>query len=131
MSDFRCNYGDALTHIPINSEPYFTQSYSLKNYPHIMPSRKRAAYDASFKLKVVKFAEECQNNLLAARKFMISEKQVREWRKSASKLTTFPKTKKASRGKKIQFIQEKQQSKKWIAQSGYIVARNAIRVTTE
>ena len=41
-----------------------------------MPSRKSAAYDASFKLKVVKFAEECQNKQLTARKFVISEKQV-------------------------------------------------------
>ena len=89
-----------------------------------MPSRKRATYDATFKLKVVKFAQECQNNRLTARKFMISEKRIQEWRKSASKLATLPKIKKANRGKKTQFIQEEQQLEEWlvsIKQSGYIV----------
>ena len=96
-----------------------------------MPGRKRAAYDASFKLKVVKYAEECNNNRLTARHFEVDEKQVRQWRKTADQLATLPKTKKANRGRKAQFIREEQQLKEWVLslrQSGFIVTRGAIRV---
>lgn len=42
--------------------------------------RKRSSYDAAFKLKVVKFAEE-NGNRSAGRQYDISEKLVRDWRK--------------------------------------------------
>ena len=92
---------------------------------------KRTAYEAGFKLQVVKFAEECQNNRRTAREFGISEKLVRDWRKAAPTLATLPRGKKACRGLKTQFIREEQQLKDWLMslrQSGYIVTRAAIRV---
>jgi transposase-like protein len=96
-----------------------------------MSVRKRIAYDAGFKLQVVKFAEECQNNRLTAREFNIGEKLVRDWRKAAPKLATIPRSKKACRGLKTQFVREEKQLKEWLIslrQSGYIVTRAAIRL---
>ena len=69
----------AHTHIYIvaNRKPFFFSQLD-KKFPHVMLSRKRAADDANFELNVVKFAEECQNSYLTARKFMITEKHLRE-----------------------------------------------------
>ena len=47
--------------------------------------RKRYAYDAAFKSKVVNYAE-ATNNCAAAREFCVDEKQVREWRKDRTTL---------------------------------------------
>ena len=59
--------------------------------------RKRCSYDARFKLEVVQFALESNNNSKTAREFGVSEKQVREWRKCGEELAAMPKTKKACR----------------------------------
>lgn len=94
-------------------------------------SRKRNAYEASFKLKVVKFAEECQNNRKTAREFDISEKCVRDWRKLAPKLATLGRTVKACRGRKTLFVAEERELKEWLLslrQNGFIVTRAAIRM---
>ncbi|OOZ66168.1 hypothetical protein BOW47_12420, partial [Solemya velum gill symbiont] len=58
--------------------------------------RKRSSYDAAFKLKAVEFAEE-NGNRAAGRKFDISEKLVRDWRKQKEELLEMPKTKRARR----------------------------------
>ena len=61
--------------------------------------RKRPAYDASFKLRVVQYAELTGNNNLAvARDFSVDERQVRDWRKAKETLASLTKTKKACRG---------------------------------
>ena len=49
------------------------------------PARKRMKYNAGFKLKVVEFAKKT-NNCAAAREFTISEKLVRDWRKTEVEL---------------------------------------------
>ena len=61
-------------------------------------SRKRASYDASFKLKVVQKADEFGSNRKTAEYFGVNEKQVREWRKSSDKLRKCPKTAKRLEG---------------------------------
>ena len=63
--------------------------------------QKRSAYDASFKLRVVQYAELTGNNNLAAvREFCVDERQVRDWRKAKETLAYIPKTKKPCRGDK-------------------------------
>ena len=47
--------------------------------------RKRFAYNAAFKLKVVNYAE-ANNSCAAAREFCIDEQQVREWQKDRTTL---------------------------------------------
>ena len=59
--------------------------------------RKRAAYDAGFKLRVVELAEQSSNRA-AAREFGVNEKIVRDWRLKKDVLSAMPKTKKARRG---------------------------------
>ena len=51
--------------------------------------RKRSAYDAGFKLKVVEYAES-NNNSKAGREFGVSEKLVRDWRKAKETLMDIP-----------------------------------------
>ena len=63
----------------------------------VMLKRKRSAYDASFKLRVVQYAE-LNNNSAAAREFCIDDRQVRDWRKAKETLASLPKMKKACRG---------------------------------
>ena len=58
-----------------------------------MPKRKRASYDAAFKLRVIEFAEN-SNNCAAMREFDINEKLVRDWRKNKPKLVDAPKSEK-------------------------------------
>ncbi|KAK2142220.1 hypothetical protein LSH36_983g00068 [Paralvinella palmiformis] len=92
--------------------------------------RKRCAYGTEFKLKVVYYADKCHNNSQTAREFNVSEKQVRDWRKSALDLAKMPRTKKARRGGKPSFLQEERELKDWICDSrqhGYVVTRGAIR----
>ncbi|XP_067947275.1 uncharacterized protein [Watersipora subatra] len=93
--------------------------------------RKRSAYDASFKLKVVQYAETCINNRKTAAEFGISEKQVRDWRKIKLELLEMPRHKKARRGLQTSFLNEENELKNWILnlrQEGYIVTRSAIRL---
>ena len=96
-----------------------------------MPHRKRAAYEAGFKLKVVQFALNCKNNRKTAREFDISEKLVRDWLKAAPKLAKLNKSVKACRGSKTPFVREEKELKDWLLslrQNGYIVTRGAIRL---
>ena len=57
-------------------------------------SEKRRSYEARFKLQVIAFAEE-KGNRAAERKFSVSEKLVRDWRKQKSKLKKTPKKRRA------------------------------------
>ncbi|KAG7174759.1 Pogo transposable element-like 58 [Homarus americanus] len=84
-------------------------------------------YDASFKLKVVRFAK-ASNNTAAAREFGIYEKQVREWKKAEEKLTDIPRTKCALRRGKQQWP-ELEKLFKWVnenRESGYVITGNVI-----
>ena len=56
--------------------------------------RKRSSYDASFKLKVIRYAEE-HGNRAAGREFCIDEKSVRQWRSMKEELDKMPKSKRA------------------------------------
>ena len=85
--------------------------------------RKRNAYEASFKLKVVKFALTCGNNCKTAADFGISENQVRDWRKITNELSEMPCTKKARWGFRPSFPKE-EELQSWLLglrQDGYIV----------
>ena len=50
-----------------------------------MSQQKRRSFEAGFKLTVVQFAEQSSNRA-AGRKFGVSEKLVRDWKKDADKL---------------------------------------------
>ena len=54
-----------------------------------MNTDKRKSYEAGFKLKVVKYAEE-HGNRKAGREFGVSEKVVRGWRKQKDQLKMMP-----------------------------------------
>ena len=58
--------------------------------------RKRCAYDTNFKLKVIQYSDECKNNRATSRKFNVSEKLVRDWKKAALDLEDLPRFKKCS-----------------------------------
>ena len=58
--------------------------------------RKRS-HEASFKLKVVEYAEK-ESNRAAGRKYGVNEKQVREWRKKKQQLIALPPKKKRLEG---------------------------------
>ena len=68
--------------------------------------RKRCAYDTLFKLKVGQYADSCNNNKQTAWEFSVSDKQVRNWRKSVLDLAEMPRAKKALRGRESSFLQE-------------------------
>jgi len=92
--------------------------------------RKRSAYDAAFKLRVVLAAEE-SNNSTAGRKYDVSEKLIRDWRKAKDALMALPKTKKARRGKKAANPAIETVLLAWIMsqrQDGYAVTPLAVRV---
>ena len=63
---------------------------------------KRKSYSADYKLQVVKYAAK-NGNRAAERKFGVSEKLVRDWRKTEVTLTQMKKTKKANRGLKARW----------------------------
>ena len=48
--------------------------------------KKIASYCTKFKLEAVQFAEECNSNRQAAKKFNVDRKRIREWRQNKSKL---------------------------------------------
>ena len=62
--------------------PFIIKNISSKNEP---AKRKRTAYDAAFKLKVIERAG-ASNNSVASREFNAHEKQVRKWRKNSIQL---------------------------------------------
>ncbi|KAG1677113.1 Pogo transposable element with KRAB domain [Nymphon striatum] len=92
--------------------------------------RKRMAYDASFKLIVIEYAEE-NNNIKAGQHFDVNEKQVRDWRNKKTELMAMPKTKRANRTGTAQFPDMEVALTKWIMeqrQQAVRVSRLAIRV---
>ena len=74
---------------------------------------KRKSYSAGYKLEVVKYAAE-NGNRSAERKFGVSEKLVRDWRKAEVTLTEMKKTKKANRGLKARWPQLEKQVHTWV-----------------
>ena len=68
------------------------------------PVKSRKSYTAAFKLEVVKFAEENDGNMAAHRKYGVSEKCVRDWRKAKDTLRMTKKSKKANRGCKARWM---------------------------
>lgn len=94
------------------------------------PPAKRMKYAASFKLKVVAFANS-SNNCAAAREFGVNEKLVRDWKKDTDTLKTMPKTKCAMRSGTCRWPELEKYLEEWVLtlrQNGYTVLRNAIRV---
>ncbi|CAM5118805.1 unnamed protein product, partial [Eretmochelys imbricata] len=92
--------------------------------------RKRSAYHAAFKLKVVEYAE-ANNNCAAAREFCINEKQVREWRKNKTTLKDMPRSKKKCPTRCASFPELEKDLNNWVVecrQNGYIVTRTGIRL---
>ena len=92
--------------------------------------RKRESYEASFKLKVIAYAEDF-NNCAAEREFGVNEKLVRDWRKKKAILMTAPKTQKKRRTYLPLYDDLEKDMLAWISdlrQNGYIVTRNAIRL---
>ena len=95
-----------------------------------MSKRKRSAYDNSFKLRVVEFAEKT-NNCDAEREFGVSEKLVRDWRKTKGKIAEGPKTQKRRVVRLSPYEGLEKDLFLWVSelrQSGHVVTRNAIRV---
>jgi transposase-like protein len=102
-------------------------------YNYIMATtgtkRKCSSYDASFKLKVVEYAES-SNNSAAAREFCASEKVVRDWRNAKDKLLEMSKTKRSRKGKQTKLVTLEKDLSQWISdqrQEGYIVTMLTIR----
>ena len=62
------------------------------------PAQSRRSYTAGFKLEVIIYAEENGGNMAAQRKFGVSEKLVRDWRKQKDALHQTKKITKAFRG---------------------------------
>lgn len=95
--------------------------------------RKRCAYDASFKLKVVDHAE-IHGNRAASREFTVPETNVREWRKQKVILKDMNKTKKAQRGRQAMYPDMEKELYEWIIDqrsSGYIVTSLHIRLQAQ
>lgn len=92
--------------------------------------RKRSAYHAAFKRKVVEYAE-ANNNCAAAREFCINEKQVREWRKNQTTLEDMPRSKKKCPTRCTSFPEVEKDLRNRVVecrQNGYIVTRTGIRL---
>ena len=60
-------------------------------------TQKKRSFEASFKLKVIEFAETSTNRG-AGRKFSVDEKRVREWKKQKEQLLCIPAKKKRLKG---------------------------------
>ena len=65
--------------------------------------RRRNTFEAGFKLKVIKFAEENGGNRAAGRHFDVSESNIRAWRKEKEELQHMPKSKRARRYKETPY----------------------------
>jgi hypothetical protein len=78
-------------------------------------TKKRRCYEASFKLKVVEFAEK-NTNRGAAKTFNVDEKRVREWRKQKSEIEKVPSKKKRleGAGRKPLLTDVEDQLQEWI-----------------
>ena len=92
--------------------------------------RKRFSYDASFKLKVIQYAET-HGYRAAGREFNVGESSVRDWIKSKDKLKNIPKSKRSCRYSVSPFIQLESDLFNWITNlrsCGLVVTRFAIRL---
>lgn len=74
---------------------------------------KTKSYSADYKLRVVKYAAE-NGNRAAERKFGVSEKLVRDWRKAEATLTAMKATKKAHRGLKARWSELEERVHRWV-----------------
>ncbi|XP_026095528.1 zinc finger protein 239-like isoform X2 [Carassius auratus] len=80
---------------------------------HDKVPHKRKSYSAEYKLQAVKYAAE-NGNRAAGRKFGVSEKLVRDWRKMEVTLTLMKKTKKANRGLKARWPELEKRVYRWV-----------------
>ena len=95
--------------------------------------RKRSAYDASFKLKVVDHAE-IHGNRAASREFAVPETNVKDWRKQKVVLKDMNKTKKSRRGRQAMYSDMEKELYKCITdqrKSGYMVTSLRIRLKAQ
>ena len=95
-----------------------------------MSKRKRQAYDNAFKLRVVDYAES-SNNCAAQREFGVSDKLVRDWRKTKDKIADASKTQKRKVICISPYDNLESDLNNWVQdlrKSGFGVTRNAIRV---
>ena len=93
--------------------------------------KKRSAYDASLKLKVVGDAEIHGNR---AAEFIVPEINVRDWRRMKVVLKDMNKTKKARRGRRALYPDMEKEFYEWIIDqrsSGYIVTSLHIRLQAQ
>jgi len=93
----------------VNDILIFITSYTCYIYPTTMSwnlKRKQCAYDSEFKLKVVQYADNCNNN-----KQMALEKQVWSCWKPMLDLAEMPPAKKACRRGSRHFSQEERELK--------------------
>ena len=91
---------------------------------------KRNRYSAKLKLSAVEYAET-SNNCAAARQYGVTEKMIRDWRKSKDRLKEMPKSKYANRGLACKWPTLEEALFTWVEEkrkSGYMVTRNAIRL---
>lgn len=92
--------------------------------------RKRMSYEASFKLKVIKYAET-EGNRAAAREFSLSESTIRGWIKNKEVISEVPRSKRACRGRQAKYPELEEELVEWITNqrsSGYMVTRMQIQL---
>ena len=80
-----------------------------------MAPTTRKSYDAKFKLNIVAFAKE-NGNRAAERKFNVSEKKLRDWRKKEDELRSTKKTKKGNHSGKASWPVLEENLRKWIVE---------------
>uniref|UniRef100_K7FTI3 HTH CENPB-type domain-containing protein n=1 Tax=Pelodiscus sinensis TaxID=13735 RepID=K7FTI3_PELSI len=93
------------------------------------PARRRK-FEASFKLKVVKFAKE-HNNCAAASQYGVTEKMVRDWKANEDALKSMPSSKCALRRGTPHWSELEKHVADMVhehRQNGYVVTRNKIRM---
>ncbi|KFD45194.1 hypothetical protein M513_13929 [Trichuris suis] len=98
---------------------------------------KRSSYDAGFKLKVIDLAKK-SNNCAASRKYGVTEKMVRDWRRNENALKTIPRSKCAMRSgapfwpelETPSWPELENYLEEWVKeqrQNGYVVTRGGLK----
>lgn len=112
-------------------EIYESQSDSENEFSMFKDgSRKRRAYDNAFKLRVIEFAERI-SNCAAERQFGVTEKLVRDWRKSKNVILRRPKTCKRNIAKLSQIEKLEEDLLSWFLHyqlKGSAICSNAVRL---